>query len=417
MQEAIKEYKLALSNIDRMTEREKLRTQGAYYAIIRDPDKSIEEQTELLKRYPADSAGHANLALAYFFRRDMTHALEEGERAVEIYPRYVAQRNNVGLFAMYAGDFDRAITEQKAVLGMNPSFALGYVGMALSQLALGKDAEALATYDRLAKLGPEGASSAAIGSADLAMYEGRPADAASILQEAIPRDLNSKDTDAAARKLALLAQAKLALEDAAGARESAQRAASMSDDTGVQFWAARAYMATGEEQKASAIAKQLGGRLQSDPQAYGKLIEAELDLRHGRVQQAIRGFAEARGLADTWLGHLDTAEAYLQADAYDEAYSELQICQKRRGEATAVFLDESPTLEILPSVYYYLGLAQEGLHSPAARDSFEIFVSMKRNGSNDDPMVNDARNRLEGKSTVTKALKFLKKIPMRKSNL
>src|SRR4029077_20053076 len=88
--------------------------------------------------------------------------------------------NNVGLFAMYAGDFDTAIQEQQAVLAMNSSFVLAYVGMALAQVGKTHLAEAVDTYHHLEKLGQVGASASSMGLADLALYEGRTPGAAHI---------------------------------------------------------------------------------------------------------------------------------------------------------------------------------------------------------------------------------------------
>ena len=48
-----------------MSEREKLRTMGVYYAgPARNYEKAIEEYKLLVTKYPADSAGHNNLAVA-----------------------------------------------------------------------------------------------------------------------------------------------------------------------------------------------------------------------------------------------------------------------------------------------------------------------------------------------------------------
>src|SRR5262249_15110269 len=70
--EAEKSYALAMAKIDRMSDREKLRTRGGYYLIVhRDPDKAIEEYSQLVQRYPSDTAGISNLALAYFYKRNM----------------------------------------------------------------------------------------------------------------------------------------------------------------------------------------------------------------------------------------------------------------------------------------------------------------------------------------------------------
>ena len=66
---------------------------------------------------------------------------------------------------------------------------------------------------------------------------------------------------------------------------------------------------------------------------------------------------------------------------------------KRRGEATALFLDESPTYYLFPPVYYYLGRAQEGLKSSAASDSYNAFIAIKNGGQ--DPLLADARGRVK----------------------
>src|SRR5213594_1316390 len=77
-QDSEKYYKLALSKMDRMSDREKYRTRSGYYLLTRNSDKAIEELSQFVEQYPSDTAGIANLALAYFFRRDMSRALQEG---------------------------------------------------------------------------------------------------------------------------------------------------------------------------------------------------------------------------------------------------------------------------------------------------------------------------------------------------
>ena len=93
------------------------------------------------------------------------------------------------------------------------------------------------------------------------------------------------------------------------------------------------------------------------------------------------------------MGRFDLGRAYVALEAFAEAGSELETCLKRRGEATALFLDEVPTYHAFPAVYYYLGRAQEGLKSPAAAESYKTFVGMKQK-SEKDPLVADARHRL-----------------------
>lgn len=76
------------------------------------------------------------------------------------------------------------------------------------------------------------------------------------------------------------------------------------------------------------------------------------------------------------------------------ASSEFDVCLKRRGEATSVFLDDVPSYHYyLPAVYYYQGHAREGLKSPGAGESYKAFLSIKEKGAGD-PLVADAKKRL-----------------------
>jgi tetratricopeptide (TPR) repeat protein len=305
----------------------------------------------------------------------------------------VVQRSNVGLYGMYGGDFNTGIVENKAALQINPSFVTGYIGVALSQLGQGHPAEALSTYEELAKVKPDGISAAAAGLADVALYEGRVQDAIKILAQGARDDLASNNPDGAASKFAILAQARLATGNYAAAVQAADQALEQSKEVGIVFWVARAYLGAKKAQKALALAQKLATRLEPDPQAYAKLIEAESAMNSGKTREALQLITDSRKSADTWMGRYDAALAYLDAGKYAEAYSELEVCLKRRGEATAIFLDESPTYHLFPPVYYYLGRAQEGLRSPAAPESYNTFLSFKQ-GADKDPLVVDAQRRL-----------------------
>jgi tetratricopeptide (TPR) repeat protein/predicted Ser/Thr protein kinase len=394
-QEAEKDYKAALARIDRMSEREKYRTRGGYYLLMRNPDSAIEEFSSLVKQFPADTAGIANLAFAYFVKRDMPNALLWGRRAIELYPRNVPQRNNFGLIAMYAGDFETGVREQKTVLQMNPQFVLAYVGLALSELGAGAPQQALDTWNRLAATGSAGASAAAAGLADLALYQGRIDDARKILEPAIDADLAAKNTDDAARKLTALAEARLALGQTPAAIAAADRAIGMSTDLAVVVSGARVLIAAGEDRKALAAAAQLAARLEPDPQMYAGLLQGEAEIEHRDYRAAIARLKEARKLADSWLVRFALGRAYLEAGSFTEADTEFDACLKRRGEAAAVYLDEVPTFHVFPPVYYYLGRVREGLKSAGAADAYKAFLAFQTGEGG--RLAADARRRLAGK--------------------
>ena len=390
--EAEEYYKLAFSKIDRMSEREKHRTRGGYYLMVRNYPRAVEEFSALVDKYPADTGGLYNLALANFYGRDMAGALEGGRRAVNRYPGNTFYKANLSLFAMYAGDFADAVAQAKAVLEHTPSYLEPAVALALSELALGHPDRAAEEYRRLATVSPQGTSLAAVGLADLAAYEGRLADAEEILTEGIRADESNKNPAAAAQKLATLGQVRILRGNKTGALEAAGRAEEGSRLDSDRFEVARVYLAAGRAPRAHALASELASRLEPDPRSYALLIEGEIDLVNGNPREAARHFQEAGAIADTWLGRFDLGRALVDAGAFAEAHSELERCLARRGEATAVFLDDRPSYRTLPPVYYYLGRAQEGLGSPAAAQSYESFLAVKK--TDEDPIVREARRRL-----------------------
>jgi len=160
------------------------------------------------------------------------------------------------------------------------------------------------------------------------------------------------------------------------------------------FSAAEIYVQNGQVDKARNLAAELSKKVQPDHRVYAKLIGGELSMARGDVPGAIQIFLEAQAIADTWYGRYLLGCAYLKAEYYSEAYSEFELCLKRRGEATSVHFNDLPTYRYLPPVYYYLGRAQEGLKSPAASDSYQTFLLIKEKGEAD-WMVEDARCRIK----------------------
>jgi tetratricopeptide (TPR) repeat protein len=267
-----------------------------------------------------------------------------------------------------------------------------YVCLALSELAQGRSAEATEAYKNLAGLGASAASTASLGLADIALVQGRYADAAEILKKGIAADYQNKDVGAAVRKSVALALADLSLNQTNQALAEVGQVASEGKQPSILYEIARVYIGAGRQDKAQEIASELGKSLREEPRAYGKLIEGETRLSRGDIWEAVRLFHESQGLTDTWLGRYGLGRAYLQSSAYTEAYSEFEQCINRRGEAAAVFLDDMPSFWYLPPVYYYLGRAQQGLGSPAAAESYRTFIAMRGKASQD-PLVVDAQRR------------------------
>lgn len=269
--EAIRNFQAAMQRLDRMTAREKYRTRGAYYVTVGEADKAVEEFTRLAREYPADSRALANLALAYYMRHDMSKALDTGRRAAEKYPDNIPYKNNVAFYALSAGDFEQAIRAAGQVLQLNPKYEKAYVALAPAQLAGDKAPEAVKTYQRLAKVSPKGASLAALGLADEALFEGRTGEAIAILEPGAAADRTAGDSLAAALKTVALAHALSLRGERAKAVAELNRAQLKADDAALQYPAALVYLESGRESLARQSAERLAReRWALEPKLYSK---------------------------------------------------------------------------------------------------------------------------------------------------
>jgi tetratricopeptide (TPR) repeat protein len=361
----------------------------------REPRKAIEEYSALVQQFPSDGAGYSNLALGYFYLRDMPKALEQGRHAVELLPKALLQLNNLALYALYAGDFATAADEARKVIAQNSSYVNAYGALAMAQTGQGHLTEAEQTYLKMETISARGAEMATMGLGDLLLYQGRAKDAIALLQKAATADSKKVDDSTLAAEFLALAEAKLAAGKAPEASVAAKTALAHDHGGVVPFSAGLIYLEAGQFASAQALISQLSAQLDPDSQSYGKVLEGEMYLKRGDAKRAILVLVEAQKLADTWIGRLELGRAYLEAGAYAEADSELEKCLKRRGEASAILLDDVPTFRVFPPVYYYLARAQEGLKSPAAADSYKTLLSIKEKGD-ELGLVADARNRVAG---------------------
>jgi len=393
LQDAEKYVKLAMEHVDRMTERERYRIRGLYYVRTENWQKCVEEYSELLKQYPADNIGQTNLAGCYAALHNMPRAMEEARRAVELAPKDLMARVNFSLDACYAGDFQTCEREGSEVRRLNPSYEEGFLVLAYAQLGQGQLPQATETYQELRKLGARGASLAASGLANLALYEGRYKQARQILERGVAADLAAKKPDRAADNLATLAYAELLRGEKQSALVAAEKALASSQSAKIRFLAARAFLEAGETAKGRKLAASLGSELQAEPLAYAKLILGEAALKDHDTKQALQLLTEAKNLVDIWMVHFDLGLAYLDAGLFVEADSEFQRCVERRGEAMELFTDDMPTYSYVAPVYYYLGRAEQGLGSSGAPNSYWKFVTIQEKGDGG-ALFQDAKKRL-----------------------
>jgi len=393
--EAEEAWNKALSLMDRMTEREKYRTLGAYYlGVARNYEQAIENYAALVRQFPADTAGHNNLAVALFSTLQFDRAMESGRKALEIFPKSVLYRTNYALYAMYAGDFATASAEAEKVIAQSPDTFKAYLPVAIGAMAAGTPDAAREAYDRMAGAGARGASLAALGRADLAIYQGRFDEAVGLLGPAIAEDDRQRNNTGRVAKLVALAEAHAALGDRAQAFTVFRQALDLSQRESVAVPASVLYARTGRFTDAHRLSGELAKQLRPQQRAYGAVIEGHAALVRRDWVAAFDAFRRATQLADLWYARFGLGVAYVEAGEFAAALSELELCQKRQGEAVALFLDDFPTYRYLVPLRYWLGRARDGLGMAGpAHDDYRAYLAL-RGGVTNDPLAADARKRL-----------------------
>jgi tetratricopeptide (TPR) repeat protein len=389
-------YEEALKRVDRMTDREKLRTLGTYYLLVaRNYEKAIENYETLLRQYPADSAAHGNLAIASMYTGNLTRAVAEAREVLKIYPKNTRQRRNYAMYLMWAGDFEDAVAEGEAVVRETPTYALGYLPIALAHAARGAVGSALNTYTRLENAGgSESARLARLGRVDLAMFAGRYREALELVGPAVQADANAGNPGALAAGQLVAAEIHFSLGQTGRAIEAARQAVSLSDHESVLFPAALLFIEAGRSDEADKIAVRLENMLQTQTTAYARLIDGQSAMKRGRYAQAIEMFRDGLKRRDTWFGRFLLGKAYAETDHFAEAMAELEIAVRRRGEVTDVFIHDTPTLRYLPAVYYWLGRSQQAMGAGNAATTYQRYREIRANANPPDPLVLDADRRV-----------------------
>ena len=211
-------WEKALALIGSTSERERFRTLGVYYAMVtRDQKKSIESYEQLVEKFPADSIGWNNLAVAYFLDLQFDKSLEVGAELANRFPDNSAFTTNYALYAMYAGDFELAGSPASKVLAAEPDYFLARLPQAISHMVAGDLNAATEDYRAMGEKGARAKSLAAVGLADIAMLTGDFTTAATELSAGRELDTTSGNIDGAIYKGVQLARALAAQGDAGAA--------------------------------------------------------------------------------------------------------------------------------------------------------------------------------------------------------
>ena len=388
LQDAEKYATDALKYLDAMTERERFQTRGNYAIRKGDYQQCVTEYGEMISRYPADVVAHNQRAICQSNLRNMRGAVDEMRQVVQLLPNHVAFRSNLAVFLNYASDFAGA---QQEIQKLQKPDARAFGALAFSQVGQGRVADAAESYRKLGETGAFGASFAAAGLADLALYEGRLSQAVRQFEQGAAADLSAKNGDAAAMKFTSLAYAQLSRNQPRAAAAAADRALQLSNVAPIRFLAARIFAETGDAARARTLSETFANQLGAEARAYAKIVEGDIALKGGDAGRAIQLFTEANGILDTWFGRFDLGRAYFAAKGFLQADAEFDRCIQRRGEVLAL-VQEDPTYGQFPIVYYWQGRVREELKTLRFADSYSKYLEI-RGASTEDLTVTDARRR------------------------
>jgi serine/threonine protein kinase/tetratricopeptide (TPR) repeat protein len=390
--DAVRYINEALRHLDGMTERERLTTRGMFFRLTGDYGQCEKEYKALSTRYPTDVIGYNQRALCLAQLRRMAEAVAEVRRAVELLPKRTIFRINLALYAGLAGEFQMAEREARTALEQDGNRGWGLLALGAAQEGQGLLKEAADSYVQLRKAGGRWASDADGALGELAMYEGRFAEASRIFTEGAAADVSVMNPDRAAGKLAVLGYLEFLRGRNQPAIAAIEKSLANSNEPGIRFTAARTLVLVGRTDRARSLMDGLASETQAESRAYGKIIEANLALRDKNTREAVRLLGEANDLLDIWIGHFDLGLAYLEDGKFAQADSEFDQCIKRRGEALSLFGDTQPAFGYFPHVHYHQGRAREGLKTVGFAESYRRYLEIRATPG-EDPLLPDVRRR------------------------
>ncbi len=346
---AEKDWEFVMARLSDLTERGQLRTLGNYYATVTlDWEKALETFERLVERFPADSAGQNNLAVAAFYNLDFDKAQAALRIVVERYPgRSLIHKSNLALSTMYGSNFTEAYRLAQEIILQDRHNIEGWLVAALAELMAGNFPEANNTYLQMKAISDRGRSIAIEGLADLELYQSNYAAAIEILEEGIAQDRSLDMNEFAAIKHVMLAESHYQLGNPEAALDAIKDGLEIGTSDASVVRAALLLAELGEHEMADAIASQLSNELSDMRQAYANAIRATIASKQRQPAKAVELAKLAINSADLWLARFVLGKSYLDGGYLVEAYNEFQICKGRSGEGLAVFLDDRPSFRMI----------------------------------------------------------------------
>ncbi|MBV8758222.1 MAG: protein kinase [Deltaproteobacteria bacterium] len=325
--EAITQLERAIAAADRLPARKRLTLLGDYYGIAGRFSESILAYQQLLATWPGDARTQINLTATALDAQSWPLALEVAHVAAHDHPTIEIARRNLVLAELGNERLADAVRDGQSLIAEVPNASGPAVSATVAALALlGKLPEARA----LAAKVPDDMAPHAV--ADLALFEGRLADAEAALagrtdeiDELVLAWTKLREGD----KPAALAAAKLAMGDTSmpGAYLAATAAIDAGDPSGAE-----------DKVRTWSIAAE------TDRRMYAQLLAGDLARAAGDFHGALAAYRAAALLGDAWLVHDRLARAAAAAGDAETAARENAWLAAHRGQGALV---ANPSLSLL----------------------------------------------------------------------
>src|SRR5215470_7035027 len=386
---AAENFKKAYDLRDRVSEREKLIIESAYYwHVDGDLGKTLQVAQVLEGTYPGDRWGPNDLANVYTQLGDHEKALGEAKEAARRDP---ASRLNYFVLApiyLNLNRFDEARTTAEEGLSKDPDGLL--LRLVLYQVAfLRNDAAGMAKQVAWSA-GKPGLEDVLLSfEACTAAYSGRLRKARDLWRRAVlsANSLGKKDVAASYESTAAVMEGLFG--NPVQARRRAEAALKISLHRDVQFQAALAFAFAGEALRAQALADDLFKRFPADTivqSSFLPTIRAQLALNQNKARSAVE-ILQAVTPYELGIGaglpvYL-RGEAYLAADQPTEAAAQFQKLLEHRGIVADVPVGSLAHLG-LGRAYALSG------DSAKATASYQDFLTLWKDADPDIPILKEA---------------------------
>ena len=327
-------FKKAYDLRDRVSGREKLVIEAAYYwMVLGDLRKTIQALEILEQTYPRDVWTPSDLSVIYGYLGDHEKALVEAQEAARRDPTvkgFVLTPAYLNL-----NRFDEARTMAEEAVAKDPD---SFLRIFLYQLAfLRNDATEMAKQVALSA-GKPGLEHVMLGlEAGTAAYYGRLGEARNFSHRAVAslETMGNKEGAAAYVSTAAVREGLCGNRDQA--RQGAIAALAISTGRDAQFQAAEALAFAGDALRAQALADKLAKGFPEDTIvqfSFLPRIRAQLALDHNQAQKAVKALEAVSpyelGIGSTLPVYMH-GEAYLAAHQHSEAAAEFQKILDHRG--------------------------------------------------------------------------------------